>query len=214
MDWSRSKPGMASGGNSPNPTPQPIDATMVHNQRATRWMGQEYADMTKLREISAKHSHTAARAEARAARLLTHVDRLRHSATALREKSARVRSEVPALQSSITELNTQITGAAHNATPGMPPTSDITTLQVRARKLQQKIADRERKATGYDLRAARCTQKGSEIKVKADRLLEIARSHEQESQVYRQRADQLQLAADGRLASAGGSGTPPPAPPQ
>lgn len=205
---------MPAGGNPPSPVPQQVDPTMVHNQRQTRWMGQEYADMTKLREISAKHAHIAARAEARAARLLTRTDKLRHAATSLREKAARVRGEVPALQNAIGQLNGQIASAAQHASPGSVPTSDVTKLQVKARKLQQKTADRERKATGYDLRAARHTQKGSEIKVKADRLLEIARSHEQESQVYRQRADQLQLAADGRLAASGGTGGMPPAPPQ
>lgn len=174
-------------------------------------MGQEYADMTKLREISARHAHIAARAEARAARLMTSVDKLRHNATALREKSERSRSYVPGLQNTVTQLNTQIAEATRAAHSGAAPSSDVTNLQVRARKLQQRIANYERRAAAVDFKAARATQKASEIKIKADRLLEIARSHEQESQVYRNRADQLQLAAEGRLAA---GSTPPVPPPQ
>lgn len=187
---------------------------MVHTQRQVRWMGQEYADMTKLREISASHAHTAARAEARAAHLMTKVDKLRHSATSLREKSERIRGGIPALQNTVAQLNGQIAQASKMTAPGVAPASDITKLQVKARKFQQKSADYERKAASLDLRAAKHTQRASEIKIKADRLLEIARSHEQEAQVYRNRADQLQLAAEGRLAASGSSGGAPPAPPQ
>lgn len=199
-----------SAGNPP-PTPQPVDPNMVQNQRQVRWMGQEYADMTKLREISAKHAHTAARAQARAAHLMTRVDKLRHAATALREKSDKTRSAIPALQNTVTQLNAQIAAATRSSTPGVAPASDVTKVQVKARKLQQKVADYERKAASLDLKAAKHTQKASEIKIKADRFLEVARSHEQEAQVYRNRADQLQLAAEGRLPPAGGA---PPSSPQ
>lgn len=187
---------------------------MVQNQRQARWMGQEYADMTKLREISARHAHVAARAEARAAHLMTRVDKLRHAATATREKSERARSAIPALQQSVAQLNSQIGQATKVTPPGMPPGSDVTKVQLKARRFQQKVADHERKAASLDLRAAKHTQKASAIKIKADRLLEIARSHEQEAQVYRNRADQLQLAAEGRLAPGAGAPPAPPVPPQ
>lgn len=171
--------------------------------------------MTKLREISARHAHIAARAEARAAKLMTKVDKLRHGATAFREKAERARAFVPGLQGSVTQLNAQIQAATRSATPGVAPSADITKVQVQARKLQQRIADYERRASAYDFRAAQLTQRGSEIKVKADRLLETARTHEQESVAYRNRADQLQLAAEGRLPPvAGGAGSPSPPPPQ
>jgi predicted nucleic acid-binding Zn-ribbon protein len=170
--------------------------------------------MTKLREISAKHAHTAARAEARAAHLMTRVDKLRHAATSVREKSEKIRATLPALQGTVAQLNAQIQAATRATSPGTVPGSDVTKVQVRARKYQQKVADHERKAAGLELRAAKHTQKASVLKTKADRLLEIARSHEQESQVYRNRADQLQLAAEGRLAPTGSTGGAPPVSPQ
>ncbi len=193
---------MASGGEVPSPSPEEApsgDASAVRAQRQTRWLGQEYADMTKLREVSAHHAHMAARAEARAAHLMLKVDKLRHIATGLREKGTLTRSDIPMLQDGITQLNAQIEDAAKHAQRGVPPSSDVTKLQIQARKLQQRMADKERKAAGLELQAARHTQRASEIKVRADRFLEIARVHEQESRAYRQRADQLQMAADGRL---------------
>ena len=177
-------------------------------------MGQEYADMTKLREISARHSHMAARAEARAARLMTKVDKYRHAATALREKSEKFRGMIPGVQNTVSQLNEQIHIATRDAKAGRPPPSDVTKLQIQARKLQQRIADNERRAAALDFKAARQTQRASEIKIKADRLLEIARSHEQEAQAYRNRADQLQLAAEGRLPAHPFAESPPAAPPQ
>ncbi|MEM0129286.1 MAG: hypothetical protein QXG65_03885 [Thermoplasmata archaeon] len=197
------------------PSPMPADPGAVEAQRESRWFGQEYADMTKLREISAKHAHTAAKAEARAARLLTAADKHRHAATIYREKAAATRGDIPPLQESITQVNGQIAEAAKRATPGMPPSADVTGLQVRARKLQQRAADLERKATSYDLKAARHTQKASEIKVRADHLLEMAKAHEAEALAYRQRADQLQMAAANRLRSPTDSspgGAPPTSP--
>ncbi len=203
---------MATGGTPPTGAPEP---GALETQRQSRWLGQEYADMTKLREISARHAHTAARAEARAAHLLTKVDKYRHAATAVPEKAALVRGEIPEMQGMIAQLNGQIADAAKRATPGLAPSTDVMKLQVKARKLQQRAADRERKASGLELKAAKQTQRASELKVKADRLLEIARSHEQESQVYRQRADQLQMAAAGRLSAPDPTGgSAPPSPPQ
>ncbi len=202
---------MGAGGGAPSSRADAEEANALTVQRQTRWAGQEYADMTKLRELSAHHAHRAARAEARAAHLMLRVDKLRHAATALREKGTLVRSDVPTLEQGISQLNAQINEAAKQARPGVAPTSDITKLQIQARRLQQKVADKERRAASLELRAARHTQKASEIKVRADKFLELARVHEQESQVYRQRADQLQMAADGRLAAAPESrGAPPP----
>lgn len=208
---------MAAGGEAPPPsTDSGGDSNALTAQRQTRWAGQEYADMTKLRELSAQHAHFAARAEARAAHLMLKVDKLRHVATGLREKSVLARSDVPTLEEGIAQLNAQIGDAAKHARPGVPPTSDVTKLQIQARKLQQKVADKQRRGASLELRAARNTQKASEIKVRADKFLELAREHEQESQVYRQRADQLQMAADGRLGpTPEARGVPPPSyPPQ
>jgi peptidoglycan hydrolase CwlO-like protein len=197
---------MASGGTPPDaPGPgTPLAA------RRSRWIGQQYADITKLREHAARHDRASARAQQRAARLNTRIAKLRHQATLLREKGQRVLAEIPELEQQIKQHDRDINASTnlHNP-PGTPPgqarpvalTSDVTSLHYRVRKLQQKVVDKQQKARHLELRAAQKTQKTAELKVKVDRYTEAARLEEQEANAYRQRADRLQAVSENDVAS-------------
>jgi chromosome segregation ATPase len=180
--------------------------------RASRWLGQQYADITKLREIAARHDRAAARAQQRASRINTKIEKLRHQATLLREKSQAALAGVPGLEQEIKQHQRDIQGAT--ARGGGALTSDVTALHYRVRKLQQKIVDRQQKARALELRAATKNQKTSELKVAADRYLESARLAEQEAASYRRRADRLQLVVEqegtGPASAEPSSGTAPP----
>ncbi len=176
--------------------------------RESRWLGQGYADITKLREVAAKHDRLGTRAQSRAARIQTRIERLRHGATVLREKGQHVLEKIPEIQQEITQLERDI-GAGTQRAGTISVGSDITSLQVRMRKLQQKIINLQHKSRTYEHRAAQRTQKSAELKVKVDRLLEIARLEEQEAASFRQRADRLQIATEGEVAARVGSVPPP-----
>jgi chromosome segregation ATPase len=192
---------MAAGGGTP-PEPTPHSTALAH--RASRWLGQQYADITKLREIAARHDRAAARAQQRASRLNTRIDKLRHQATLLREKEQRVLAQVPALEQEMKQHQRDIDSATSRL-GGAPLTSDVTALHYRMRKMQQKVVDRQQKARSLELRAATKNQKTQELKVKVDRYLEAARLAEQEAGSYRQRADRLQMVTEQESTS----GAPP-----
>ena len=190
------------GGGSPEP-PQPPNAAAA---RRSRFIGQQYADITKLRELAARHDRAAARAQQRAARLHTKIERLRHQAAVLREKGQKVVTDIPDLEQQVKQHERDIE-AATNRQGGAPAGSDVTNLHFRVRKLQQKVVDRQQKARTYELRAATKTQKTAELKVKVDRYLETARTAEQEAKNYRQRADRLQMVSERDVESAIGPST-------
>jgi chromosome segregation ATPase len=168
--------------------------------RRSRWIGQQYADITKLREISARHDRSAGRAQQRASRLNTKIEKLRHQATLLREKSQRVLAEVPELEQRIKQYERDVEGVAAES-KGTPPNSDVTALNYRIRKLQQKVVDHHQKSRALELRAATKTQKTAELKVKVDRYVEAGRLSEQEAVAFRQRADRLQMVTEQDVAS-------------
>jgi peptidoglycan hydrolase CwlO-like protein len=197
---------MATGGGEP---PQPTTAATPLAARKSRWIGQQYADITKLRELAARHDRAAARANQRVARLNTRIDKLRHQATLLRERGQRVLAEIPEIEQQMKQHERDI-DAATKKTGGAPIGSDVTGLHYRVRKLQQKVVDRQQKARSLELRAATKTQKTAELKVKVDRYVETARLEEQEAAAFKQRADRLQLiseheVADQLRATAGGT---------
>lgn len=179
--------------------------------RRARWLGQQYADITKLRELAARHDRAAARALQRGSRINTHIGKLRHQATLLRERSQRILSEIPAIEQQIKQHERDV----HEATGGRgvtgPLTSDVTALHYRIRKLQQKVVDRQQKARALELRAAVKNQKTSELKVKVERFNEAARVAEQEAGSFRQRADRLQMISEQEGPGAAAP-EPPPAP--
>ncbi len=187
---------MAAGGNPPEPPQHPTPLAA----RQSRWIGQQYADITKLREIAAHHDRAASRAQQRASRLNTRIERLRHQATILREKGQKVLAEIPEIEQEMKQHERDIE-ASTNRRGGAPVGSDVTNLHYRIRKLQQKVVDRQQKARGLELKAATKTQKTAELKVKVDRYLESARTEEQEALSYRQRADRLQLVTEQDVAS-------------
>ena len=206
---------MAAGG---APPPDSPGHAGVLSARAARWRGQQYADITKLREIAARHDREAARAQQRASRLNTKIDKLRHQATVLREKAERVLAGVPEVEQQIKQYERDIAGATGRG-PGRPLGSDVTELHYRVRKLQQKVVDRQQRARSLELKAAMKTQKSAELKVRVDRYFETARLAEQEATTFRRRADKLQLvneqeasgAATGASEPAAGPPAEPPA---
>jgi peptidoglycan hydrolase CwlO-like protein len=188
---------MATGGGTPPESPArptPLAA------RQSRWIGQQYADITKLREIAARHDRAAARAQQRASRLNTRIEKLRHQATLLREKEQRIIAQIPDIEQQMKQHERDIEASTHR-TGGAPIGSDVTNLHYRVRKLQQKVVDRQQKARALELRAATKNQKSAELKVKVDRYTETSRLEEQEAAAYRQRADRLQMVTEHDVAS-------------
>ncbi|HXQ48679.1 MAG TPA: hypothetical protein VN842_02730 [Thermoplasmata archaeon] len=189
--------------------------------RRSRWIGQQYADITKLREHAARHDRGSARAQQRAARLNTRIEKLRHQATLLREKGQKVLSDIPGIEQQIKQHERDIAASTNQRLSSAPPgmghsvgmTSDVTSLHYRVRKLQQKVVDRQQKARHLELRAAQKTQKTAELKVKVDRYTEAARLEEQEANAYRQRADRLQAVSESDVASHLTATANPPAAP-
>jgi chromosome segregation ATPase len=188
---------MASGGGSP-PSAGGSTTPLMHRQN--RWLGQGYADITKLRELSAKHDRIAGRMNQRASRLNTRIEKLRHQSTVLREKGQRALAQIPEIEQQMKQHERDIE-AGTNQAGGAPVGSDVTALHFKVRKLQQKVVDRQQKARTLEHRAAMKTQKTAELKVKVDRYLESARLQEQEALAYRQRADRLQMITETDVAS-------------
>jgi len=187
---------MATGGGESS---QPSGAATPLAARRSRWIGQQYADITKLREIAARHDRASARAQQRVARLNTRIDKLRHQATLLRERGQKALAQIPEIEQQMKQHERDIS-AATDRTGGAPVGSDVTGLHYRVRKLQQKVVDRQQKARSLELRAATKTQKTAELKVKVDRYVETARLEEQEAVAYRQRADRLQMVTEHEVA--------------
>ncbi len=188
---------MATGG-APPPPPSGGSSPLFHRQ--SRWLGQGYADITKLRELAAKHDRAAGRNNQRASRINTKIEKLRHQSTLLREKAQRVLAEIPEIEQQMKQHERDIE-AGTNRAGGAPVGSDVTSLHYKVRKLQQKIVDKQQKARTLEHRAAMKTQKTAELKVKVDRYLEAARLQEQEALAYRQRADRLQMITETDVAS-------------
>jgi len=182
-----------SAGGAPPRDPQ-VPATPLA-ARQSRWRGQQYADITKLRENAARQDQAATRAQQRVSRLNTKIEKLRHQATLLREKSQRTLAEIPELEQAIKQKERDIL-AATSRRGGGPLTSDVTSLHYGVRKLQQKVVDRQHKARQLELKAAMRTQKTAELKVRVDRFNEAARVAEQEAVQFRQRADRLQMVSE------------------
>jgi peptidoglycan hydrolase CwlO-like protein len=201
---------MAAPGGAPGPTTTPTQ------HRENRWLGQGYADITKLREIAAKHDRLSTRCQQKAARVQTRIERLRHGATVLREKAQKTLDKVPEVQQEIAQYERNIQAGTQKAGL-LAAGSDITEQQVRMRKLQQKVINLQHKARTLEHRAAQRAQKSAELKVKVDQLLERSRLEEQEAVSFRQRADRLQMATEGEVAAhltatSDGGSPPPPGP--
>ena len=184
--------------------------------RESRWRGQGYADITKLREIAAKHERLSSRHQTRAARVNTRIEKIRHVAAVLREKAQRLLATIPEIEQEMAQYERNIANAKQR-TAGIVVGSDVTNLQYRIRKLQQKVVNRQHKARALELRAAQRTQKTAELKVKVDLFMEKSRLEEQEAKAYQARADKLQMVTQAetaeRLAAAPPPGIPPPPPP-
>jgi predicted nucleic acid-binding Zn-ribbon protein len=201
---------MAGGDGSYGPPPTPPSTPLVH--RESRWRTSQYGDITKLREYAAKHEKLAARWQTRAARVNTRIEKLRHQSAVLREKAQAVLAPVPELEQEIAQYQRNIQSSTQR-TAGIVVGSDVTTMQVRIRKLQQKIVNRQHKSRSLELRAAQRTQKTAELKVKVDLFLEKARLEEQEAQSYQSRADKLQMVTQAEVAERIQPGEQPPPPP-
>ena len=86
-------------------------------------------------------------------------------------------------------------------------------MQVRLRKLQQKVINLQHKSRTLEHRAAQRTQKSAELKVKVDRFLELSRLEEQEASSFRQRADRSSSPRKERSPPASAARRPEPARP-
>ncbi len=192
----------------PAASPGTPGSSTVAQIRRARFLGQQYADVTKLRELAAKHENLAARYEQRISRLNTRIEKLRHQATLLREKAQKVLGEVPEIDQQIKQHQRDIdTATARHSS--QPLTSDVTALHYRVRKLMQKVVDRKQKASSLEQRAAQRTHRTQELKVKVDRFTEAAQLATQEATQYRQRADRLQAVVE---QESGGAPAPASAP--
>jgi chromosome segregation ATPase len=200
---------MATGGGGPAEPPPPSPWSVA---RRSRFLGQQYGDITKLRELAARHDREASRAQQRISRLNTKIEKLRHQATILREKGQRALADIPAIEQEMKQHERDITAATARHAGGAI-TSDVTSLHYRMRKLQQKVVDRQHRARALELRAAVKTQKTQELKVKVDRYQEAVHLAEQEAAAYRQRADRLQLVAEQDAAATPSAPSPAPANP-
>jgi chromosome segregation ATPase len=195
------------------PPPAATPTPSVHLTGSSRFLGGEgYADITKLRELAAKHERLAAKIQARVARLHTKIEKLRHQSTLLREKAGQVLQRIPEYQQEMAQhertIQTTTSQQTHH-TVG----SDITGLHYRIRQLQQKIVDIQHRARRIEHRAAVKTQQGAVLKVKADRLIDQVRAEQIEAQNYQKRADRLQLATEAEAAQYAAPPPPPPPPP-
>ncbi len=203
---------MAEGGAAPPPGGTPSPATLA---RHSRFLGQQYADITKLREIAARHDRAASRVHQRISRLNTRIEKLRHQATILRERAEKALARVPTLEAEIARRAASVQPTTDESPTGRPR-SDVTAEQYRIRKIQQRISDLHQRARSLELKAAQKTQRTSELKVRSDQLLESARLSEQEAAQHRQRADRLQLLTEQETNAPVGSpsgaptSTPPP----
>lgn len=198
---------MAGNEGSTNPS---SSAALAH--RESRWRTSQYGDITKLREYAAKHEKVAARYQTRAARVNTRIERLRHAAAVLREKAQTVLAVVPEIEQEIVQYQRNI-DASTQRTAGIVVGSDVTSLQYRIRKLQQKVVNRQHKARSLELRAAQKTQKTAELKVRVDLLMEKSKLEEQEAKSYQARADKLQMVTQAETSDRMAAPPVPPPPP-
>jgi chromosome segregation ATPase len=180
----------------------------VRAAREARWRGEGYADITKLRELSAKHERQAAAFEARIARVQTKIEKLRHTSTVLREKAQKVLARIPEYEQEMVQHERNIKAAIANQ-QGRTIGSDVTGQHYRIRQLQQKIVDLQHRARKLEHRAAVKTQQTAALKVRADRYVEQMRVAQQEAENFRKRADRLQLATEGELAAVDSPAAPP-----
>lgn len=176
------------------------NVTAGTEHRESRWMGQGYADITKLREIAARHQRAATRNQSRAARIQTRIEKLRHTGTLLREKAQKVLAMIPQVEQQMAQ-NDQAIKSATQRSPGLNVGSDVTSIHYKNRKLQQKIVDMHHRSRTLEHRAAQRAQKAAELKIKADRYMEQSKVEEQEAQSYLKRADRLQLATEAEFAA-------------
>ena len=201
---------MAGNEGSFNPPPSPPPSPLAF--RESRWRTSQYGDVTKLRELAARHEKAAARFQTRAGRVNTRIDRLRHQAAVLREKAQAVLAVIPEIEQEILQYQKDIQSSTQR-TRGIVVGSDVTSLQVRIRKLQQKVLNRQHKARSLELRAAQKTQKTAELKVRVDLFLEKSRLEEQEAKSLQSRADKLQMVTQAESAERMATNPPPPPPP-
>jgi predicted nucleic acid-binding Zn-ribbon protein len=205
---------MSGGGGSFNPSG--VSGTTPLGHRESRWRTSQYGDITKLREYAAKHAKVAARYQTRAARINTKIEKLRHHSAILREKAEAVLHPIPEWEQEISQYTRNIQ-ASTQRTAGIVVGSDVTTLEVRIRKLRQRVANAKLKSQSLKLKAAQRTQKVTELQVKVNFWMEKSRLEEQESKAYESRADKLQMVSQAetaeRLAAQPPGDLPPPPPP-
>lgn len=183
------------------PNPKPSSPVTTQETR-TRFFSQEYADIAKLRELSLKNAHMAAKLRHKAAKYMTTMERYRHRSTVLKEKAALLKDKIPGIQEQMKEIDDEIkTGAAGVPGGGVRP-RDQSKLHLKNRKLQERIVKIQRKIAQLEMAATHRLAISSQKKVQADLLHEKAVTFDTEATNLNSRADRLQQATEGDVTQA------------
>jgi|GEM_PF-2567132 chromosome segregation ATPase len=168
---------------------------------------QGFGDVTKLRELAAQWERKASRLRHKAAKYLTKMERARHSATVYKQKHDGLQKKIPELEAQIADLEKELRAGANPSSPLSP--AEQSRIQLKIRKIQEKIMGVHHRAHVMDQKAAHQMAVASKHKITADMFQEQAKAAEAEAESYTARADRLQKASEGDLPPA--SPRPPPA---
>jgi chromosome segregation ATPase len=193
-----STPGGSSGGYS-----AASGGTTLPSDKGARFLSMGYASIAKLREEASKYEKLAFKERHRAAKLTTTMEKHRHRATVLREKEQTTLGKIPDMEADMNEQQKMLQlGASGTATGAVQP-HDQSKIHVKIRKIQQKIANYQRKAKSLEHAAAHHLQIASQKKVLSDMHIEKAKQWEAEARAYTLMADRMQKATEPETLSPG-----------
>lgn len=162
----------------------------------TRFFSQEYADIAKLREMSLKNAHMAAKLRHKGAKYMTSMEKYRHKATICKEKQVMMLDRIPDVQARMKELQDELNAGASGVADGGTRPRDQSRLHLKIRSLQEKIVKIQRKAAAYEVKATHYLSVSSQKKVQADIFMEKAVPFDTEAKNLNTRADRLQQATE------------------
>ncbi len=164
--------------------------------RSARFTSLGYQNITKLREEAAKYERMAFRERARSAKFNTVMEKHRHRATVLREKEQATLAKIPDLETEQQEQQKLLQMGASGTSSGAVQPHEQSKIHVRIRKLQQKMANLQRRAKTLEHKAAHHLQIASQKKVLSDAAIEKAKQWEAEARQYTLMADRMQKATE------------------
>lgn len=188
---SSSGAGVSSSTTAPPPSGSTLDV-----DRSARFTSLGYQNITKLREEAARYERMAFKERARSAKFNTVMEKHRHRATVYREKEQSTLGKIPDLETEQQEQQKLLQmGASGTATGAVQP-HEQSKIHVRIRKLQQKMANLQRRAKTLEHKAAHHLQIASQKKVLSDAAIEKAKQWEAEARQYTLMADRMQKATE------------------